>query len=607
MRVIIPSMAEANEDELKEAVVASYNKLFEDLNTEYGDFFATLTPALTVNNIVTFYRGIRAIIADGHQSLPKPRYFRLPLDEPNFEINMDTRTISVPSVFSVNGLGVKGDANAEVVFFKCDRYYDGIDLGAMTPGITDNNDPSKYNCVVQWQNAVSGAAGNSQVILADTEENYIVFGWMITQKMTSRPGTINFAVRWMQLDDGEITYSVSTQTASCTVKSTIDLDYDTLQVENVQDIVYHRPFYSGIINSMAGSSPQVTTGLTTATRNLEALDEEDPLLVEYPIETYPDGILQLEVSATSPDGNPIVYQWYNGDAIINGATARAYNVTAPGKYFVKIGNDGTADGVGIRYVTTETVTVPAPDQIKFDQTNWFGDGTYSDGDAAHKPTVSVVNVNGQAPNGAVTYTWKKADMLKTVNDVTTVVPLADLTDADYTVVDGAPNEPSYQPPVGTEAYYKCEVVNHLNNTDSNVIKTAQPAMIRAIPKAPLSVTIAFDEANQLLKVTNINWGTGPAQYHPDEIRYEWRSAADGTYSSSVGYGDRYSQFSVAGLTLKNGQTWDSDFSCYVSHIVYRNNNGGQERQGGQTLSTTIKLYVVIENGQPKVTAINPNA
>jgi len=599
MRVIIPTIdSDASDVELKQAVIESYNNLFEDLNTEYGTFFATLNPPLVVDSIVTFYRGIRAILESGTQSRPQPRYFRLPLDEPQFEINMDDRTITVPRVFQNYGFGVKGDANAEVVFFTCDRYYDGVDLGAMTPGITDNQDPSSYNCVVQWQNTASGEAGNSQVILADVEENTMVFGWMITSKMTSRPGTIEFAVRWTQLDEGEITYSISTQKASCTIKSTLDLDYNTLAVEDVSDIIYTRPFYSGIINSMEGASPQVAEGLTAEVRNLRALDPEDEddaeLLEDYPAEEYPDGILVLQVAATSPDGHNIVYQWYDGDSIIFGATDAEYVVTGPGNYYVKIGNDSSAEGKGIRYVTTESVTVPAPDQIKFTEQRWFGEGTYSDGVDAHTLGVTVKNLKGENPNGTLAYSWKKADMI--VGGV--VVP-----EENAAYVDVGANSPNLVPTTGTEGYYKCEVVNKLNNTESNTIVTAEPAIIRAVPEAPESVTIVFDADHQQLKVQNINWGTAAGQYHPDEIRYEWGCLEDGSYSQGTGFGDRYSNFSVAGLTLKNGATWDSDFYCKVQHVVYRNNNGGQEKASAQKTSGLLTLHIRLDaSNQVVVTA-----
>ena len=593
MRVLIPNLSD-NENEQLAEVVASYNDLFEQLDTEYRTFFQGLTPPLEVNNIVTFYRGIRAILENGQQGIPKPRYFRLPLDEPPFVINMDTRMISVPEIFQNNGFGVKGDANAEVVFFKCDRYFDGIDLGAMTPDITDNADPSTYNCVVQWQNLASGEAGNSRVILADTEEDYIIFGWMITSKMTSKPGTIEFAVRWTQLKDGQITYSISTQKATCAVKTTIDLDYDTLGVDDVKDIIYTRPFYSGIINSMAGSSPHVTQGLTAAVSNLAALPANDPLLEDYPTTDYPDGVLKLTVAATSPDGHPIVYQWYNGANIINGADEASYVITAPGNYYVKIGNDGTADNVGIRYITSEAVTVPEPDQIKFEGTGWFGTGTYSDGAAEHKLTVDVKNLKGGAPNGRVIYNWKKANMI--VGGA-----VVDAADATYELIAGATTA-EYQPAANTEGYYTCEVVNKLNNASSNLIKTAEPAVIRAVPQKPEAINIIFDEANQSLKIQSIDWGTAPGQYHPEEIRYEWGSLDEGVYSSATGFGNEHKTFHLS-LGLKNGQTWSSNFYCKVQHIVYRNNVGGQEKEGPQEVSNLVHLNVIVgSGGTPTVVA-----
>ena len=55
-----------------------------------------------------------------------PYFLRLPLDEPFFEINANTRGITVPGELSQ--IAVKGDKLAEVVFFRIDRYYDAVDL-----------------------------------------------------------------------------------------------------------------------------------------------------------------------------------------------------------------------------------------------------------------------------------------------------------------------------------------------------------------------------------------------------------------------------------------------------------------------------------------------
>ena len=55
-------------------------------------------------------------------------YSYLPLDEPTFDINADTRVITIPSDFKKNGISVKGDHYAEVLYFTIDRYFDTQDL-----------------------------------------------------------------------------------------------------------------------------------------------------------------------------------------------------------------------------------------------------------------------------------------------------------------------------------------------------------------------------------------------------------------------------------------------------------------------------------------------
>ena len=51
------------------------------------------------------------------------KYTVLPLDEDHFEINADTRAISIPASFKKNGVAVQGDDLAEVLYFRVDRYY----------------------------------------------------------------------------------------------------------------------------------------------------------------------------------------------------------------------------------------------------------------------------------------------------------------------------------------------------------------------------------------------------------------------------------------------------------------------------------------------------
>jgi hypothetical protein len=64
MRVIVPNISAeegaqlTDEQLLQKAVADKYATLFADLNTEYRDLFASQTPPLTVDNLVTYYRGL---------------------------------------------------------------------------------------------------------------------------------------------------------------------------------------------------------------------------------------------------------------------------------------------------------------------------------------------------------------------------------------------------------------------------------------------------------------------------------------------------------------------------------------------------------------------
>ena len=56
------------------------------------------------------------------------RYAILPLDEEHFEIDANSRAITVPASFRKNGIAVKGDQVAEIVYFRIARYFDFMDL-----------------------------------------------------------------------------------------------------------------------------------------------------------------------------------------------------------------------------------------------------------------------------------------------------------------------------------------------------------------------------------------------------------------------------------------------------------------------------------------------
>ena len=81
-----------------------------------------------INNIEEYYQNIVAISALSTANGSLYKYFLMPLDEPMFEIDANTRKITVPQHFAKNGVGVHGDHMAEILYFSIDRYFDYQDL-----------------------------------------------------------------------------------------------------------------------------------------------------------------------------------------------------------------------------------------------------------------------------------------------------------------------------------------------------------------------------------------------------------------------------------------------------------------------------------------------
>ena len=167
-------------------------------------------------------------------------------EEPLYEIDLNLRKIKAPDF-----IGVRGDHDAEIIYFRCARYFDATDLASCV-------------CVVQYVNAVRSrqypnGEGYLYVVpfkdittLEDTDE--MIIPWVISRKATSAIGYVQFSVRFYKVtnkevgaqdDSGrEIIYSLSTQPAKTRVYQSInnsipdgiDSDY-TLTPDDVSDLL----------------------------------------------------------------------------------------------------------------------------------------------------------------------------------------------------------------------------------------------------------------------------------------------------------------------------------------------------------------------------------
>lgn len=130
---------------------------------------------------------------------PTKRATLLPKNEQIYNVDLNTRKITVPKFLSV-----KNDHQAETVYFKIDRYYENIDLTNTT-------------CIIKYTNA---AKENYiyPVPFYDLEnaiqENKIIIPWCIQGQATKYSGTIKFAICFYKVNEfHEISYTLNTLVA----------------------------------------------------------------------------------------------------------------------------------------------------------------------------------------------------------------------------------------------------------------------------------------------------------------------------------------------------------------------------------------------------------
>ena len=242
------------------------------------------------------------------------RYTMLPLDETPFEVDANSRKITIPTNFSANGVAVQGDQLAEVLYFRIDRYFDAKDL-------------DDAEIFIQWETA-DGQTGLSAPIVIDimSEPNKIIFGWALSETLTKTPGNIKFAVRfykWANEAMTKLSYSWASQTVSVAVKETLDYTLSDVVLQQIaRDMKEENELMIARIKSsettvtdneeaaipvyvlnLRDDANMVTHDFNTQHIlyvDLEATEVEGTTILEYP----------LKVQARSADGGIISYVWH---------------------------------------------------------------------------------------------------------------------------------------------------------------------------------------------------------------------------------------------------------------------------------------------------------
>lgn len=216
------------------------------------------------------------------------KYRILPLGEPYFDIDINTRQILPPN--GNNTYAVKGDDYAETIYFKIDRYFDNIDLASK-------------NIVIEWDNGTKDGKGMTEESVRDlvSEPEYIIFGWTLTKEATSAGNSLKFTIRFYDYDSTEgVRYSLSTMPSTIFIRDSLNHDFKDYKIikpsERISNLLLQDNDINGIVKINA---PEFFLNLSTDLINGTDLGE-------------------IKVLAYSKDSGTLTYKWYKGSELSEG-------------------------------------------------------------------------------------------------------------------------------------------------------------------------------------------------------------------------------------------------------------------------------------------------
>lgn len=153
-----------------------------------------------------YYRNLYRIQQD--HNLPSLAVL-LPSTENIYELDLNTRKITPPEFLSTHT-----EHDAEVLYFKCDRFFDYMDL-------------SNTSIIIQYVNAL----GENRIypvpfvdVATCSLENKMLIPWCVDGNVTAKAGTVQFSIRFYKIDvDGKfLIYNLNTLPAKSKVLEAFD-------------------------------------------------------------------------------------------------------------------------------------------------------------------------------------------------------------------------------------------------------------------------------------------------------------------------------------------------------------------------------------------------
>lgn len=172
-------------------------------------------------------------------------YYRIPVGEPIYKIDLNTRTVEAPKFLSV-----LMDNNAEVIWFEVNRFYDDVDLFGAT-------------CYIQYKNAL-----NEQFIcltipqvIPEAEHDKMYIPWPVSVAATRAVGKVIFSFQFFKLseDKQRVYYSINTKPATSNVLNGLHVN----PLDSIEDDSGINPQYSELMTLFN----QLTTDYSTLSKD----------------------------------------------------------------------------------------------------------------------------------------------------------------------------------------------------------------------------------------------------------------------------------------------------------------------------------------------------
>lgn len=493
---------------------AADNGLTQEQYNAYLDLFEDIRQAAGIQteimDLTDYFYALSRLDSDVARHFS---FWRIPLDEEPFKIDTNTRIITIPKNFTTHGLGVQGDHLAEVVFFQVDRFFDAVDLASCNPAYQGADAPYHGGIRIQWRNSSDhDIYGASDAVMVDATEDKILFGWPIHDAMTEKAGKIEFGVRFYQYnEENEIIFSLSTATATCDIKAALDFEnIASMDADNFEEnLLFHRPIYAGIVNTIVGAAPKILTNLDgDAEYNL---NEDGVCTLQVVVET--PTLPENAEPGAEPD--TIVYRWFKDNVQLyvgeELADEASYDATVAGTYYVKVGRYNRRNGT--RWVSSLTAYIPAASGAEFVPAEVEG-GSVVPAQSYTGETALKLAIAKKSAGDADKYQWYQ---------YSDVANLSLLNPAEAVAIEGAVSA-IYEPEA--EGIYECRGWTERNNTTTAADYISSGfCVIRNTPVIPTKVNLVNDTENHVLVATVET--TANVNLSERKLYYQWTSVNNG--------------------------------------------------------------------------------